>query len=134
MRAKEVISNYFKAITEGRFEDAMKYKSPGEKSWISGEGSWKFGGWQTPEKQAAVFTLLRERFPKGLTITVRSILAEGNNAAVHINNLAERVDGRVYNNEIVFLMKVENDLIVETSEFLDTIHVNDLFCGALQTK
>lgn len=131
MEAKEIVKSYFQAVTEGRFGDIPKYKSPNATYWISGENSWPLGGWRTPEDMGATFKLLQERFPKGLKITIRSVMAEGNRVVVHINNYAERIDGKIYDNEIVVLMKIENGLIVEEREFLDTIHVNDLFCGEL---
>lgn len=53
-------------------------------------------------------------------------IAEGNNVAVHVNNHVVRVDVRIYDNEMVSLMKIENGLIVEIRELLHTIHVNKL--------
>jgi ketosteroid isomerase-like protein len=132
MDAKEIIMAHFQAVTEGRFEDISKYKSADATYWICGEGSWPLGGWQTKEKINNIYSLLRERFPKGLNITLRSIIAEGNHVVVYLNNRAERIDGRIYDNEIVVLTKIENGLIVEEREFLDTIHVNELFFGELE--
>lgn len=132
MEAKEIVKAYYQAVTDGRFEDIPKYKSPDAAYWISGENSWPLGGWRTPEDMGNTFKLLQERFPKGLKITIRSIVAEGTNVVVYLNNYAERIDGKIYDNEIVVLMKIENGLIVEEREFLDTIHVNELFYGELE--
>lgn len=132
MEAKEIVKAYYQAVTDGRFEDLPKYKSQDATYWINGERSWPLGGWRTQEDMGNTFKLLQERFPMGLTISIRSIIAEGNNVAVHLNNYAVRVDGKVYDNEIVVLMKLEGGLIIEEREFLDTIHVNDLFCGELE--
>ncbi len=131
MEAKELVKSYFQAITEGRFGDIHKYKSPNATYWIRGENSWPLGGWRTPEDMGATFKLIKERFPQGVKITIHSIIAEGSKAVVQLNNYAVRLDGKVYDNEIVILMKIENGFIVEEREFLDTIHVNDLFCGGL---
>lgn len=131
MNTKEIVQKYFGAIIDGEFEKAGRYRSPDEKHWISGEGSWPYGGWQTAESMAKIHANIRARFPKGLQITLNLILAEGDGAVVHIRNYAERVDGRIYDNQIVFLMRVENGLIIEIREFLDTIMVNELFCGPL---
>lgn len=131
MESKEIVKAYFEAVTAGRFDELSKYQSPDSTYWICGENSWPLGGWQTPEDMNKTFNIIRERFPEGVKITVRSIIAEGNNVAVHVNNHAVRVDGRIYDNEIVTLMKIENSLIVEAREFLDTIHVNELFFGEL---
>lgn len=132
MEVKEIVNAYYQAITEGRFSDVTKYKSSDATYWISGEGSWPLGGWRTPQDMMNTFSLLRKRFPDGLKITIRSIISEGNNVVVHLNNHATRIDGKIYDNEIVILMKLEAGLIVEEREFLDTIHVNDLFCGELE--
>ncbi|MCD7898353.1 MAG: nuclear transport factor 2 family protein [Bacteroides sp.] len=131
MEAKETVQAYYQAVTEGRFEDVPKYKSPDATYWISGENSWPMGGWRTPEDMNNTFAMLRERFPQGLKITIHSIISEGDNVVVYLNNHAQRVDGRIYDNEIVVLMKVKDGVIVEEREFLDTIHVNELFCGEM---
>lgn len=131
MKTKEIVMSYFEAIAAGRFEDLAKYKSTDSVYWISGEGSWPLGGWRTKEDMNDAFSLILARFPKGLNITIRSIVAEGDHVTVHLNNRAERVDGCIYNNEIVVVTKIQNGLIVEEREFLDTIHANTLFFGEL---
>ncbi|QMW04933.1 nuclear transport factor 2 family protein [Spirosoma foliorum] len=131
METKQTVQHYFDAIIAGKFEEAQQWKAPDEKHWISGEGSWPFGGWQTADRMARIHETIRSRFPKGLQITINSILTEGEHAAVHLRNYTERIDGRIYDNQIVFLMRVKNGLIVEEKEFLDTILVNELVCGKL---
>ncbi|MDN5284296.1 MAG: hypothetical protein JWR38_570 [Mucilaginibacter sp.] len=131
METRTVVENYFNAIKEGRFEEIPKYQSSDYKRWISGEGSWLFGGWQNEESMSKIFTILKERFPGGMKITINSIMVEGERAMVHLNNYAVRTDGRVYDNQIVFLIWVVNGLITEQHEFLDTIMVNELFCGPI---
>src|ERR1700748_3818286 len=134
MNTRSVVENYFNAIIEGRFEEVSQYQSPGYKRWISGEGSWPFGGWQDEQKMAQIFGIIRERFPNGLKITINSIIVEKEQAVVQIRNYAARIDGHIYDNQIVFLIRVENGLITEQQEFLDTIMVKELFCGPLQLK
>lgn len=132
MTNKEIVNQFYQLISEGKTEDANKLLSPELKYWISAEGSWAFGGWQTKESMGEIFKTISERFPEGLTITVKSIIAEGDTVAVLVNNYAKRIDGKLYNNDILNLVKLENGLIVEQKEFLDTIHVSTLFCGDLE--
>jgi len=132
MNAREIVETYYRAVTEGRLEELANYKLADSTYWISGENSWSWGGWRTPEDMNGIYARLRERFPDGLKITLRSIIAEDNRVVVHLNNHATRVDGRIYDNEIVVLMKIENGFIVEEREFLDTIHANDLFLGEMR--
>jgi ketosteroid isomerase-like protein len=134
MNTRSIVENYFNAIIEGRFEEVARYQSSNYKRWISGEGSWPFGGWQDEQKMGQIFGIIRARFPNGLKITINSIIVENEHAVVQIRNYAERIDGRIYDNQIVFLIKVENGLITEQQEFLDTIMVKELFCGPLQSK
>jgi len=131
MNAREIVEAYYRAVTEGRLEELANYKSANSTYWISGENSWPLGGWRTPEDMNRIYAIIKERFPDGLKITLRSIIAEGNKVVVHLNNHATRVDGRIYDNEIVVIMQIENGLIVEEREFLDTIHANDLFLGEI---
>jgi len=131
MDAKEIVVAYYRAVTEGRFDDIAKYKAPDATYWISGKNSWPLGGWRTPQDMDRTFKLIQKRFPDGLKISIKSIIGEGRQVVVYLNNLAERIDGKIYDNDIVVIMKIENGLIVEEREFLDTIHVNDLFFGIL---
>lgn len=110
----------------------QKYVSPSQKYWIGGEGSWTFGGYNSPESMGKLWALVAERFPNGLNITINSIIADGEYAAVQIHNNATRVDGKVYDNDILVHLRVQNDLITEQREYLDTIMINELFCGELE--
>lgn len=132
MSTKKVVENYFNAMKEGRFADMQKYISPSQKYWIGGEGSWSFGGYNSPESMGKLWALVAERFPNRLNITINSIIADGEYAAVQIHNNATRVDGKVYDNDILVHLRVQNDLITEQREYLDTIIINELFCGELE--
>lgn len=131
MTTRQMVEKYYGLLIAGKFEDAGKFVSPNAKRWISGEGSWPFGGWQTEQSMADIYAVIRERFPNGLQISVQNIIVEADRASVNIRNYAERVDGRIYDNQIVFLLRVQNGLIVEQKEFLDTIMVKELFCGEM---
>ena len=131
MTTRQTVEKYYELLMAGKFEDAGKFVSPNAKRWISGEGSWPFGGRQTAQSVAEVYAIIRRRFPKGLQISVEGIIVEAHRASVNIRNYAERLDGRIYDNQIVFLLRVEDGLIVEQKEFLDTIMVKELFCGEI---
>ena len=75
-----------------------------------------------------------ERFPSGLNLTINSILTDGEYAAVQVHNNATRIDGKIYDNDILVHLRVQNGLITEQREYLDTIMINELFCGNLENK
>jgi len=131
MGTKAVAEQYFAAINEGRIADMEKLKAPHFTYWISGEESWPFGGRVNDEKAAQLWAVVQDRFVEGPTLVVKAIIEQGQRAAVHIHVRALRKDGRVYDNQVVMLLTVVDGLITEQCEFLDTIKVNELFCGPL---
>jgi ketosteroid isomerase-like protein len=131
MGTKSVVEQYFTAMQEGRFEDMAQLKADDSVYWISGEGSWPYGGYQTDQKMADLWAIVHDRFPAGPKLTIRAILVDGPHATVYINNYAVRKDGRIYNNDVIVLVTVEDGLITAQREFLDTILINELFCGPM---
>ena len=134
MGTREVVEQYFAALNEGRVAEMENLKAPHSAYWMSGEGSWPFGGDLSGEKFAQLWTLVQNRFVEGPALVVKAIIAEGQRAAVHIQVRALRQDGRVYDNQVVMLLTVVDGLITEQCEFLDTIKVNELFCGPLDQE
>jgi len=134
MDTKNVVENYFNAMKEGRFADLQKYISPIQKYWISGDGSWPFGGYNSLESISELWTIVAERFPKGLNLSINSIITDGEYAAVQLHNNATRVDGKVYDNDVLVHLRVQDGLITEQREYLDTIMINELFCGQLEIQ
>jgi ketosteroid isomerase-like protein len=134
MGTRAVVEQYFAAMNEGRAADMDKLKAPHSAYWMSGEGSWPFGGDMSGEKFAQLWAIVQHRFVEGPTLVVKAIIAEGQRAAVHIQVRALRQDGRLYDNQVVMLMTVVDGLITEQCEFLDTIKVNELFCGPLDEE
>jgi len=134
MDTKNVVENYFNVMKEGRFADLQKYISPIQKYWISGDGSWPFGGYNSLESISELWTIVAERFPKGLNLSINSIITDGEYAAVQLHNNATRVDGKVYDNDVLVHLRVQDGLITEQREYLDTIMINELFCGQLEIQ
>ncbi|MBT31583.1 MAG: hypothetical protein CMO01_18160 [Thalassobius sp.] len=134
MSTRNVVESYFNAMKEGRLADMQTYVSPHQKYWISGEDSWPFGGFNSPESMSKLWSIVKERFPNGLTLTINSILTEGEYAAVQVHNTATRIDGKVYDNDVLVHLRVQNGKITEQREYLDTIMMNELFCGALENQ
>lgn len=134
MSTKIVVENYFNAMKESRLADMQMYVSPDQEYWIGGDGSWAFGGYNSPESMSKLWSIVTERFPSGLNLTINSILTDGEYAAVQVHNHAIRIDGKVYDNDVFVHLRVQNGLITEQREYLDTIMINELFCGELENQ
>jgi hypothetical protein len=64
------------------------------------------------------------QLPKGLRMTVKSVVAEGNKVAMEAESYGELRNGRVYNQEYHFLLTIRDGRIAGVKEYLDTQHVD----------
>jgi len=131
MKAKQIAENYFNAMVAGNFDEMNKLRTPDCIYWLSGEGSWPFGGYQTPETEAKIWGTVAERFPQGMKMTLQSITADDERAALYVHIRGTRKDGRIYENKVMLLLTFKGGLITGLYEYLDTIMVNELFCGPM---
>ena len=131
METKETAEKYFNAMVAGKFDEMNTLKTPDGVYWLSGERSWPFGGYQSPENQAKLWGTVAERFPQGMKMTLQSITADEERAALYVHIRGTRKDGRIYENKVMLLLTFKNGLISGLYEYLDTIMVNELFCGPI---
>lgn len=131
MKNKKTAEKYFNAMVAGNFAEMNKLKAPDCVYWLSGEKSWAFGGYQTLENQAKLWDTVAERFPEGMKMTLQSITADEQRTALYVHIRGTRKDGRIYENNVMLLLTFKDDLISGLYEYLDTIMVNELFCGQM---
>jgi len=131
METKEIAEKYFSAMVVGNFDEMAKLKMPDCVYWLSGDGSWPFGGYQSRENQAKLWGTVAERFPEGMKMTLQSITADQERAALYVHIRGTRKDGRIYENNVMLLLTFKDGLISGLYEYLDTIMVNELFCGPM---
>ena len=129
---EQVVRAYYADISAGRFAEAATRVSPDASTWILGEGHWPLGGHHDLTSLREIHALVQERFPGGLQVTVKDMTVDGERVAVEAESLGTRIDGHTYNNHYHFLIIVRDGLIVERHEYLDTIHANEMLCGALE--
>ncbi|TBO43590.1 nuclear transport factor 2 family protein [Pedobacter kyonggii] len=131
MKTKEIAEKYFNAMVAGNFDEMSELKTPDYVYWWSGEGSWPYGGYQSLENQTKLWGIVAERFPAGMKMTLRSVTADEERAALYVHIRGTRKDGRIYVNNVMLLLTFKDGLISGLYEYLDTIMVNELFCGRM---
>ena len=134
MGTKEIAEKYFNAMVAGKFDEMTKLKTPDCVYWLSGDGSWPFGGYQSLENQARLWGTVAERFPEGMKMTLKSLTADEERAALYVHIVGTRKDGRIYENNVILLLTFNDGLITGLYEYLDTIMVNELFCGPMDDE
>lgn len=131
METKKIAEKYFDAMVVGNFDEMTSLKTPDCVYWLSGDGSWPFGGYQSQENQVKLWGTVAERFPEGMKMSLQSITADQERAVLHVHIRGTRKDNRMYENNVLLLLTFKDGLISGLYEYLDTIMVNELFCGPM---
>ena len=81
-------------------------------------------GVQTKEQMARLFQAMTSQLENGrLPMTVKSIIAEGDQVALQAESHGQLRNGRVYNQEYHFALTFHDDKVAAVREYLDTQHV-----------
>jgi len=131
METKVIAEKYFNSMVTGNFDEMTKLKTADCVYWLSGEGSWPFGGYLSSESEVKLWGTVAERFPEGMKMTLQSITADDERAVLYVHIRGTRKDGRIYENNVMLLLTFQDGLINGLYEYLDTIMVNELFCGQM---
>ena len=86
-----------------------------------------FAGTRTKAQMAEELEGFGAMFPKGLKMTIKGMIAEGDRVAVEAESYGETIDGTVYNNEYHWLFEVRDGKIRAAREYMDTAHVVEVF-------
>lgn len=75
-----------------------------------------------------LISALPQMFPEtGLRIIVDDVTAEENRVAIRAHSDAKHASGKMYQNRYHFLLYFRNGKIVSSHEYLDSLHLTDVF-------
>jgi len=75
-----------------------------------------------------LITALPQMFPEtGLRIIIDDVTAEGNRVAIRAHSDAKHASGKLYQNRYHFLLYFKDGKIVSSHEYLDSLHLTDVF-------
>lgn len=75
-----------------------------------------------------LITALPQMFPEtGLRIIVDEVTAEENRVAIRAHSDAKHASGKMYQNRYHFLLYFRDGKIVSSHEYLDSLHLTDVF-------
>jgi ketosteroid isomerase-like protein len=125
---KDIALQFLTHAFSFQFDDAL--------SLIANNASWWVAG--SPEKLAVageknrrqIKKLLRglgSAVPEGLDMKIIGVTAEGPRVAVEVEAQGQAITGRQYHNHYHFLIEIENCLIVRVKEYMDTLHLYEIF-------
>jgi ketosteroid isomerase-like protein len=121
---KNLASEFFARFTANDMAGALEIMTDDATWWISGKPEFlAAAGVHNKEQIAALFYRMSDQLKNGLTMTVKSSIAEGDQVAVEVESYGELRNGRTYNNQYHMKMTIRDGKISAVKEYLDTQHV-----------
>ena len=121
---KKLAHRFIERFNENDIAGALELMTDDATWWIGGKpDQLPAAGLYNKEKIAKLLYNMSAQLPDGLKMTVKGLIAENDKIAVEAESYGELRNGRVYNQEYHFLIKVRGGRIAEIREYLDTQHV-----------
>jgi ketosteroid isomerase-like protein len=125
---KALVHAYFQAITENRMADAWRLIAD-DVVWAIG-GHSPLAGTYTREQLAELQGAILARIVGGIRIDVGRVIGEGDLVAAELTSAGKLSDGRVYNNNYLFMLTIKDGKFWRCTEYLDTYHYVEVFGSA----
>ncbi|MFL6619815.1 MAG: nuclear transport factor 2 family protein [Povalibacter sp.] len=121
---KQIARSFFERLHARDIPGALNTLSDDVSYWIIGRREViPSSGTHNKERMAWMFAQMMERLDNGMDMTIKNVIAEGDQVALEVESYGPLKNGRVYNNQYHMLMRVRDDKIIEVKEYLDTQHV-----------
>jgi uncharacterized protein len=120
---KQTAGEFFARFSQGDIAGAVALLSGDARWWLAGQRElFPAAGWYTKADIAKLFGRMMDRLRDGLSMTVKSAIAEGDLVALEVESDGELTNGRRYHNQYHTLMRVSDGKILEVREYSDTQH------------
>jgi len=121
---KSVATDFFAHFNVNDIAGALATLTDDATWWVAGRpGAHRFVGTLPKERAAKLFYRMASQTTDGLRMTLKSVIAEGNKAALEVESYAQLKNGRIYNQQYHTLMEFRDGKICAVREYLDTQHV-----------
>ena len=127
---KALAVRFIDAIRRADVDAIVAAYAPDGTCWTA--GTMPISGTFSRDQVAAAARGVLSVFPQGLAFTIHAMTAEGDRVAIEAESHGKHVSGKIYNNKYHFVMRVRGGKIAEWREYMDTMHANDVLCGAVE--
>jgi len=124
---RETVLRFLGTYASGDLDALLAMLDDGATWWIA--GTLPLSGTKTKWEYGEALAGVNATFTAPMTMTAHGVTAEGERIAVEAECYGELADGRVYNNHFHFLFTVRDGKIHAVKEYLDTVHVQEVFFG-----
>jgi uncharacterized protein len=124
---KAVVRNFYQVFSTGNVADILALIRDDATYWVSGSVQ-GFSGVKTKAQLAEALAGVDKLYVGGaLPLAPTTLIAEGELVFAEASGRAELKNGRVYEPHSAWVFRVEDGLIVEIREFIDTKHSYEVF-------
>jgi ketosteroid isomerase-like protein len=121
---KQVARQFIDCFNASDIAGALDLLTDDATWWIAGNPEQlPAAGLYNKGKIARLLYNMAGQLPKGLKMTVKGLVAEGEKVAMEVESYGELRNGRVYNQQYHFLLTMREGKINAIKEYLDTQHV-----------
>ncbi len=125
---KIVANSFYEYFTASDIAGVMNTMTDNATFWILGKAApGRVTGQFSKSQIERVFTGMLARLKNGLKMEVKNCIAEGDQVALEVISFGELIDGRIYDQQYHALMRIENGKIASVREYLDTLHVEQVW-------
>lgn len=122
---KALVAQFFKAFSASDFDTALSLMADDASWWVA--GTTDISGTYTKEGFRELVGGVVGGTKAGIALTPTGITAEGHRVAAEASSDGETLDGKRYQNLYHFLFECRAGKIVAVREYMDPLHVREVF-------
>jgi uncharacterized protein len=121
---KQTASRFIECFNTNDAAGALEMMTDDVTWWIAGKPEHLPAAGSYDKQQATqLLHNMVSQLPNGIMMTVKSLIAEGDQVAAEVEGYGELLNGRVYHQQYHFRLTVRDGKISGIKEYLDTQHV-----------
>ena len=128
---KRIAAQLFERLSAGQLDEALAMLCDDATWWLAGTpGKLPVAGTLTKPQVAKLFRNIGGALERPITMTIKGMIAEGDDVAVEVESLGHLKNGRTYNQHYHFRITMRDGKIAAVREYLDTLHVQEVWSTA----
>ena len=125
---KRIAAQLFERLSAGELDAALAMLSDDATWWLAGTpGKLPVAGTLSKPQVAKLFRNITGALERPIAMTVKGMIAEGDEVAVEVESLGHLRNGRTYNQHYHFRITIREGRIAAVREYLDTLHVQEVW-------
>ncbi len=126
---KALVARFFETFSTGNVSAIMAAMAADGSWWVSGKLQGMSGSYTTAGLAPLLEGANAGYKARALKITPTGMIAEGDKVAVEATGFAELLDGRIYDCQYHFLIRIRGGKVADVREYMDTQHAKEIFFG-----